>query len=198
MKIKQAEFLQSAPRVEGCPQTGWPEFAFIGRSNVGKSSLINMLTGRRKLAMTSGTPGKTLLINHYAVDGRWYLVDLPGYGYAKRSKRQQAGLSALIDGYVARRRELTCLFVLIDSRLEPQPADLAFIRRMGQEQVPISLVFTKADKMKPMALRRSVEGYLHRLREEWETLPPHFVTSSETGLGREELLAYISEVIDSL
>jgi len=194
MKIKTAEFLVSSARIEQCPDTTFPEYAFIGRSNVGKSSLINALTGRRNLAMTSSTPGKTMLINHFSINNEWLLVDLPGYGYAKRSKADKEKLRQMIDSYVLHREQLTCLFVLIDSRLAPQKIDMEFIRRLGENGVPFAIVFTKADKNKAGALRQNVQTFLHALEEEWEELPPHFVTSSESGLGRDELLDYIGSI----
>lgn len=195
MLIKTAEFVISSARADRCPPTeGKPEYAFIGRSNVGKSSLINMLTGRKKLAMTSATPGKTLLINHFSINNEWYLVDLPGYGYAKRGKKEMEKLRNLIEYYVLERKELTCLFVLIDSRLTPQRIDLEFIQWLGEEGVPFALIFTKADKSKTAELRKNVDGFLNELRKEWEELPPHFVTSSAQGRGRDEVLDYIEQI----
>ena len=195
MLIKTAEFVISSARADRCPPTdGKPEYAFIGRSNVGKSSLINMLTGRKKLAMTSATPGKTLLINHFSINNEWYLVDLPGYGYAKRGKKEMEKLRNLIEYYVLERKELTCLFVLIDSRLTPQRIDLEFIPWLGEEGVPFALIFTKADKSKTTELRKNVDGFLNELRKEWEELPPHFVTSSAQGRGRDEVLDYIEQI----
>ena len=195
MLIKTAEFVISSARADRCPPTdGKPEYAFIGRSNVGKSSLINMLTGRKKLAMTSATPGKTLLINHFSINNEWYLVDLPGYGYAKRGKKEMEKLRNLIEYYVLERKELTCLFVLIDSRLTPQRIDLEFIQWLGEEGVPFALIFTKADKSKTTELRKNVDGFLNELRKEWEELPPHFVTSSAQGRGRDEVLDYIVQI----
>ena len=195
MLIKTAEFVISSARADRCPPTdGKPEYAFIGRSNVGKSSLINMLTGRKKLAMTSATPGKTLLINHFSINNEWYLVDLPGYGYAKRGKKEMEKLRNLIEYYVLERKELTCLFVLIDSRLTPQRIDLEFIQWLGEEGVPFALIFTKADKSKTTELRKNVDGFLNELRKEWEELPPHFVTSSAQGRGRNEVLDYIEQI----
>lgn len=198
MQIKTAEFYISNSRVDQCPQTEIPEYAFIGRSNVGKSSLINMLTGNKKLAMTSSTPGKTMLINHFIINKEWFLVDLPGYGFAKRSKNEKEKLQNLIHRYVLEREQLTCLFVLIDSRLTPQKNDLAFIHFLGENGVPFSLIFTKADKISHTVLRENIQTFLDKLSEEWEELPPHFVTSSSTGLGREELLRYIKSVNRSL
>ena len=195
MLIKTAEFVVSSARADQCPPTeGRPEYAFIGRSNVGKSSLINMLTGRKKLAMTSSTPGKTMLINHFAINNEWFLVDLPGYGYAKRGKKEMEKLRNLIEFYVLERKELTCLFVLIDSRLTPQRIDLEFIQWLGEEGVPFSIIFTKADKNKTGELRKNVNRFLDELRKEWEELPPHFVTSSAQGRGRDEVLDYIDQI----
>jgi ribosome biogenesis GTP-binding protein ysxC len=195
MLIKTAEFVISSARADQCPPTeGRPEYAFIGRSNVGKSSLINMLTGRKKLAMTSSTPGKTMLINHFAINNEWFLVDLPGYGYAKRAKKEMEKLRNLIEYYVLERKELTCLFVLIDSRLPPQRIDLEFIQWLGEEGVPFSIIFTKADKNKTGELRKNVNRFLDELRKEWEELPPHFVTSSAQGRGRDEVLDYIDQI----
>ena len=198
MKILSADFVISNGRADMCPHHELPEYAFIGRSNVGKSSLINMLTGRKALAMTSSTPGKTMLINHFLINKGWYLVDLPGYGYAKRGKREMEKLQNLIEHYVLEREELTQLFVLIDSRLEPQRIDLAFIRYLGEQGVPFGIIFTKADKSKPGQLKSHINGFLHTLGEEWEELPPHFVTSSNDGTGRDELLNYIEQVNQSL
>lgn len=195
MLIKTAEFVISSARADQCPPTeGRPEYAFIGRSNVGKSSLINMLTGRKKLAMTSATPGKTMLINHFSINNEWFLVDLPGYGYAKRGKKEMEKLRNLIEYYVLERKELTCLFVLIDSRLTPQRIDLEFIQWLGEEGVPFSIIFTKADKNKTGELRKNVNRFLDELRKEWEELPPHFVTSSAQGRGRDEVLDYIDQI----
>lgn len=195
MLIKTAEFVISSARADQCPPTeGRPEYAFIGRSNVGKSSLINMLTGRKKLAMTSSTPGKTMLINHFAINNEWFLVDLPGYGYAKRGKKEMEKLRNLIEYYVLERKELTCLFVLIDSRLTPQRIDLEFIQWLGEEGVPFSIIFTKADKNKTGELRKNVNRFLDELRKEWEELPPHFVTSSAQSRGRDEVLDYIDQI----
>ena len=194
MKIQSAEFLISNSRADQCPQTDKPEYAFIGRSNVGKSSLINMLTGRKALAMTSSTPGKTMLINHFLINDEWYLVDLPGYGYAQRGRREVDKLKKLIEHYVLDREQLTCLFVLIDSRLTPQKIDLEFIRFLGEHGVPFGIIFTKADKPKRGELKKNVDRFLATLQEEWEELPPYFITSSGTGLGREAFLDYIDTV----
>ncbi len=198
MKINSAEFLISNSRADKCPDSHLPEYAFIGRSNVGKSSLINMLTGRRALAMTSSTPGKTMLINHFVINGDWYLVDLPGYGYAKRGKKEMEKLKNLISHYVLDRQQLTCLFVLIDSRIPPQRIDLEFIRFLGENGVPFGIIFTKADKPKLNELKTNVQRFLDTLSEEWEELPPHFVTSSESKRGREEFLDYIDQLNRSL
>ena len=198
MKIQSAEFLISNSRADQCPQTDKPEYAFIGRSNVGKSSLINMLTGRKALAMTSSTPGKTMLINHFVINDEWYLVDLPGYGYAQRGRREVDKLKKLIEHYVLDREQLTCLFVLIDSRLTPQKIDLEFIRFLGEHGVPFGIIFTKADKPKHGELKKNVNRFLATLQEEWEELPPYFITSSGTGLGREAFLDYIDTVNKSI
>ncbi len=198
MEIRTAEFIMSNSQTDKCPPGNMPEYAFIGRSNVGKSSLINMLTGNRKLAMTSSTPGKTMLINHFLINKEWYLVDLPGYGYAKRSKREQSKLAAIIRGYVADRQQLTSLFVLLDVRLPPQRIDMEFIEWLGMNGVPFAIVFTKADKLGKMALGANVEAYLERLREQWEELPPYFISSSSTGAGKKEILDYIAQVNETL
>lgn len=198
MVIKSAEFVISNSQVSKCPTTGLPEYAFIGRSNVGKSSLINMLTGKKGLAMTSQKPGKTQLINHFIINGAWYLVDLPGYGYARLSKDGREKLKAMIEDYTLERKELICLFVLVDSRHEPQKIDLEFIQWLGEEGVPFALVFTKADKLTKGRLAANLEAYKARLLEEWEELPPIFVTSSEQQLGRDELLSYIEGINTTL
>lgn len=198
MLIKSAEFVVSNSRVEKCPTTGLPEYAFIGRSNVGKSSLINMLTGRKGLAMTSQKPGKTQLINHFIINKEWHLVDLPGYGYARLSKDGRDGLRRMIEDYVLERRELVCLFVLLDARLEPQKIDLEFIEWLGEESVPFALVFTKADKLSKGKLSANISAYKERLLEGWEELPPLFITSSEERTGRDELLNYIEGINNTL
>ena len=198
MVIKSAEFVISNSRVEKCPTTGLPEYAFIGRSNVGKSSLINMLTARKGLAMTSQKPGKTQLINHFIINDSWYLVDLPGYGYARLGKDSRDSLRRMIEDYVLERKELVLLFVLIDCRHEPQKIDLEFIQWLGEEGVPFSLVFTKADKLSKGRLASNIEAYKAKLHEEWEELPPIFVTSSEEHVGRDELLGYIEEINTTL
>ena len=198
MVIKSAEFVISNSQVGKGPTTGLPEYAFIGRSNVGKSSLINMLTGKKGLAMTSQKPGKTQLINHFIINGAWYLVDLPGYGYARLSKDGREKLKTMIEDYTLERKELICLFVLVDSRHEPQKIDLEFIQWLGEEGVPFALVFTKADKLSKGRLAANLEAYKARLLEEWEELPPIFVTSSEQQLGRDELLSYIEGINTTL
>ena len=198
MLIKSAEFVVSNSRVEKCPTTGLPEYAFIGRSNVGKSSLINMLTGRKGLAMTSQKPGKTQLINHFIINKEWHLVDLPGYGYARLSKDGRDGLRRMIEDYVLERRELVCLFVLLDARLEPQKIDLEFIEWLGEESAPFALVFTKADKLSKGKLSANISAYKDRLLEAWEELPPLFITSSEARTGRDELLDYIEGINNTL
>ena len=174
------------------------EYAFIGRSNVGKSSLINMLTGQKGLAMTSSTPGKTMLINHFLVNDSWYIVDLPGYGYARRSKADRDRLEGIIKSYILGREQMTNLFVLVDSRLEPQKIDLEFMEWLGENGVPFAIIFTKADKVSKGRLGGNVKHYLKELSKQWEELPPYFVTSSETRMGREELLQYIGEVNESI
>lgn len=198
MEIKKAEFLISSPRVEQCPNSQQAEYAFIGRSNVGKSSLINMLSGNNKLAKTSATPGKTMLINHFVINNEWQLVDLPGYGFAKRSKKEQENLQKMITGYILQREQMCNLFLLIDSRLEPQKIDLEFMEFLGEHGVPFSIVFTKADKLGKNKLACNIQLYLNRLLQDWEELPPHFITSSETRQGREELLDYIDQINRSL
>ena len=198
MVITSAEFVISNSRVEKCPTTGLPEYAFIGRSNVGKSSLINMLTGRKGLAMTSQKPGKTQLINHFLINRDWYLVDLPGYGYARLSRDGRDGLRRMIEDYILERTELVCLFVLLDSRLEPQRIDLEFIEWLGEEGIPFALVFTKADKLSRGKLAANIAAYKERLLQQWEELPPLFITSAEAPLGRDELLSYIDGINKSL
>ena len=198
MNIKSAQFQISNSDYRKCPDTALPEYAFIGRSNVGKSSLINMLTGRKALAKTSATPGKTMLINHFIINGEWYIVDLPGYGYAKRSKKEQDGLQRMISGYILRREQMTCLFLLIDVRHEPQRIDLEFVTWLGENGIPFAIVFTKADKQSNAKTTASVKRFMQTLEEEWEELPPHFVTSAQSGLGRDELLDYIASINRSL
>ena len=197
MTITSAEYAISSARVDQCPQGDLPEFAFIGRSNVGKSSLINMLTGRAHLAKTSATPGKTILINHFLINKEWFLVDLPGYGYAKRGQQQRDELQRMITGYILRREQMMNLFLLIDSRHEPQRIDLEFIEWLGENSIPFSIVFTKADKLSKGKLAANVKHYLAELSKQWEELPPYFVTSSETKQGKDELLDYIESIIQA-
>ena len=194
MNIKKAEFVISNTDPAKCPQDGRAEYAFIGRSNVGKSSLINMLTDRKSLAMTSSTPGKTQLINHFLINDEWYLVDLPGYGYAQRGKKGREKIQAIIDAYLNRREVLTCLFLLLDCRHEPQKIDLEFIDRLGESGIPFAIVFTKADKISQSRLKENMEKYKTRLMETWEELPPVFSSSSERKTGKEEILNYIEEI----
>lgn len=194
MQIKTAEFVVSNSDVAKCPKNPVPEYAFIGRSNVGKSSLINMLTGRKSLAKTSGRPGKTQLINHFIINNNWHLVDLPGYGYAKVSKTVKKKFQQFITDYFLRREQMVWAFVLIDIRHEPQKIDLEFMQWMGENTIPFSIVFTKSDKLKPKAIERNINNYIQTLLETWETAPKYFVTSSSSGTGREELLGYIDEM----
>ncbi len=197
MIIKNSEFVVSAPTVERCPQDDKPEYAFIGRSNVGKSSLINMLCNHKGLAKTSATPGKTLLINHFIVNGEWYIVDLPGYGYA-RSKTTQSKLQIMNTGYILKRQQLCCLFVLIDIRHEQKKIDRQFVDWLGENGVPFAIVFTKADKLTASRAKTNAMQWMKTLKDTWETLPPYFITSSESKAGREELLDYIEEINNSV
>ena len=194
MEITKAEFVISNTDVKKCPAGTFPEYAFIGRSNVGKSSLINMLTGRKGLAMTSATPGKTMLINHFLINNSWYLVDLPGYGYARRGQKGQEQIRTIIEDYILEREQMTNLFVLIDSRLEPQKIDLEFMEWLGENGIPFAIIFTKADKLKGGRLKINISAYLRELRKQWEELPPYFITSSEERLGRTEVLNYIESI----
>ena len=199
MKIESATFVISNTDVKKCPSGTKPEYAFIGRSNVGKSSLINMLTGKNGLAMTSATPGKTMLINHFLINNNWYIVDLPGYGYAKRGQKGKEQIKRIIESYILQREQMTCLFVLIDSRHEPQNVDLEFIEWLGENGVPFAIVFTKADKLKSeRQAKENVQRYLNELKKQWEELPPHFITSSEKRMGRDELLGYIEQINNEL
>lgn len=198
MDITHAEFVISNTDVRKCPAGNFPEYAFIGRSNVGKSSLINMLTGRKGLAMTSATPGKTMLINHFLINKSWYIVDLPGYGYAKRGQKGQEQIKNIIESYILHREQMTNLFLLIDSRLEPQAIDLEFIEWLGENGIPFAIIFTKADKLKSGKLNANITSYLRRLQEQWEELPPYFTTSSENRMGRKEVLDYIESINKSL
>ncbi|MDD3320833.1 MAG: ribosome biogenesis GTP-binding protein YihA/YsxC [Paludibacter sp.] len=198
MDIKSAEFVISNVDYKKCPDSKLPEYAFIGRSNVGKSSLINMLTNKKGLAMTSSKPGKTLLINHFLINNNWHLVDLPGYGYATAGKKMREQLQSIIENYILLREQLTCLFLLIDSRLEPQKIDMEFMEWLGENEVPFSIVFTKTDKMSAVRAKESLKAYQDKLHESWEELPPIFATSSEKHVGRDELLNYIEGINKSL
>lgn len=198
MIIKDAQFLVSNTDVKKCPEGNMPEFAFIGRSNVGKSSLINMLTNRKGLAMTSSTPGKTMLINHFIINNDWHLVDLPGYGYARRGKEGREQIRTVIEDYILERMQLTCLFVLIDSRLEPQKIDLEFIEWLGENGIPFCIIFTKIDKIGKGKLTTNRRLFEAKLLENWEELPPIFDTSSEHRIGKEEVLGYIENVIKAM
>jgi len=198
VKIKSAEFVLSNSDVEKCPKNQVPEYAFIGRSNVGKSSLINMLMQRKNLAKTSGRPGKTQLINHFMVNNNWFLVDLPGYGYARVSKKAKKTFQKFITDYFDKRKQLVLALVLVDCRLEPQPIDLDFMQYLGEKQIPFSIVFTKADKLKPNALKRNLEAYEQKLLETWEDMPSYFTTSSSNSTGRDEVLNYIASINDEI
>ena len=194
MEIKKAVFVISSPTVQQCPADTKPEYAFIGRSNVGKSSLINMLCNHKGLAKTSATPGKTLLINHFIVNNEWYIVDLPGYGYAKQSKKTRAKLEQMISSYILQRKQLINVFVLIDIRHDPQTIDVEFINWLGQSNIPFSIVFTKADKLGAQRGAANAAAYMKKLEETWEELPPYFITSSEKKIGRDEVLNYIEQI----
>lgn len=194
MDIVNSQFVISAPNVNMCPSDNKPEFAFIGRSNVGKSSLINMLCNHKGLAKTSATPGKTLLVNHFIINKEWYLVDLPGYGYAKRSKTEIKKLDQMIRGYILQREQLVNVFVLVDIRLEPQKIDLEFINWLGESSVPFAIVFTKADKLNVSKVNASLAQYQKTLSETWEEMPRMFITSSEKKTGRDDVLGYIEEI----
>lgn len=198
MKIKTAEFVISNSKVEKCPNSTLPEYAFIGRSNVGKSSLINMLTERKALAKTSAKPGKTQLINHFLINKNWHLVDLPGYGYAKVSKTTKRTFQKFITAYFESRTQMVCAFVLIDSRHQPQPIDLEFMAWLGENQIPFSIIFTKADKLKPKVLEQSIEDYKTEMLQIWEEMPEYFITSATSGKGREEILEYIDALNDQI
>jgi len=194
MHIKTATFVVSNQDVSKCPKNNFPEYAFIGRSNVGKSSLINMLTYQKKLAKTSGRPGKTQLINHFLINEQWYLVDLPGYGYARVSKSSKKTFQKFITSYFQQRKQLVSAFVLIDIRHEPQQIDLNFMQWLGEHQIPFSIIFTKSDKLKPKAIERNILHYQSVLSENWEELPQHFITSCTKFEGKEELLNYIDSI----
>ncbi len=198
MHIKSAEFVMSNSDVEKCPKSLIPEYAFIGRSNVGKSSLINMLTNKKSLAKTSGRPGKTQLINHFLINQEWHLVDLPGYGYAKVSKSSKKTFQKFITQYFSKRTQLVTAFVLIDIRHLPQPVDLDFMQWMGENGIPFSIIFTKADKLKPNAITKHVEDYKNILLETWEDMPNYFITSSSKVIGQDEVLGYIQELNENM
>lgn len=198
MIIKDARFVISNTDYRKCPDDGKPEYAFIGRSNVGKSSLINMLTNRKGLAMTSSKPGKTQLINHFIINDEWYLVDLPGYGYAQRGKQGRELIRQIIESYILYREALTSLFVLLDCRHEPQAIDMEFLEWLGENGVPFSIVFTKIDKLGKQKLKTNIDSYIDKLHETWEELPPIFLTSSEHKMGKDEILDYINHVNKTL
>lgn len=194
MIIKNAQFVISNTDYKKCPMDGKPEYAFIGRSNVGKSSLINMLTDRKGLAMTSSKPGKTQLINHFIINDEWYLVDLPGYGYAQRGKEGREKIKTIIEDYILERDSLTSLFLLLDCRHDPQAIDLEFIDWLGENGIPFSIIFTKIDKLGKQKLKTNIDNYIDKLHETWEELPPIFLTSSEHKIGKEEVLEYIEQI----
>lgn len=198
MKIKSAEFVISNSDVAKCPKNMLPEYAFIGRSNVGKSSLINMLTDRKSLAKTSGRPGKTQLINHFIINKEWYLVDLPGYGYARVSKTAKKTFQKFITQYFKFREQMVCAFVLVDIRHKPQPIDLDFMRYLGENGIPFCIIFTKADKLKPKAIEKHVEDYKTILLETWEDVPQYFITSSSKSIGKKEVLDFIGGLNDNM
>ena len=198
MKIKSAEFVVSNSEVTKCPKNNFPEYAFIGRSNVGKSSLINMLTDRKSLAKTSGRPGKTQLINHFIVNDNWYLVDLPGYGYARVSKSSKRKFQQFITNYFEQRQQLVSAFVLVDIRHKPQPIDLEFMQYLGGSGIPFAIIFTKADKLKPMAIERHVNDYCQELLNTWEEVPQYFVTSSSKSIGKDDVLEFIGSTNEEI
>lgn len=198
MKIKEATFVVSNTEYKKCPEEDLPEYAFIGRSNVGKSSLINMLTEHKKLAKTSGKPGKTQLINHFLIDQKWFLVDLPGYGYAKVSKTARASFEKFISDYLINRKQLVTVFVLLDSRLEPQTIDLEFMNWCGEKEISFSMVFTKIDKLSSTALQKNLAKYKKEMIKYWAELPPVFTTSAESGFGREKILNYIGSLNEAI
>ena len=194
MIVKTATFLQSNTKIDKLPAANKPEYAFIGRSNVGKSSLINMLTNKKQLAKTSSTPGKTITINHFVINDEWYLVDLPGYGFAQRSKKDRESWKVMLDNYIRNRKNLISMFVLVDSRIEPQKIDLEFISHLGELQMPFGIIFTKIDKINNTTLEKNLEAYKTKLAEEWEEFPPIFITSSEKEIGKDEVLNYIESL----
>lgn len=197
MTIKTATYLKSSSKYQQCPAADKPEFAFIGRSNVGKSSFINMLTNHQHLAKTSSKPGKTQLINHFLINNKWYIVDLPGYGYARTAKTLRMQWSQMSLDYILNRANLYCLCVLVDSRLTPQKIDLEFLAKLGEAQVPFVLIFTKADKQSSLRTERNVQAFMEALSEQWEEMPPHFITSAVSGKGREEFLDFVEKVLES-
>lgn len=198
MEIKTSAFTLSAPRESMCPKDNKPEYAFIGRSNVGKSSLINMLCNHKGLAKTSATPGKTLLINHFIINNEWYIVDLPGYGFAKRSKKVQQELERMITGYILQRKQLVNVFVLVDIRHEQQKVDREFVDWLGTSLIPFCIVFTKADKLSAAKAKENAKAWMDKLLDTWEELPPYFITSAEKKTGKEEVLDYIGQINKSL
>lgn len=194
MLIKSAKFVISNTDIDKCPQDNLPEYAFIGRSNVGKSTLINTLCNNKNLAMTSSKPGKTLLINHFLINDSWYIVDLPGYGFAKRDHKARTQIQTVIEDYILGRKNMTNLFVLIDARLEPQQIDIEFMEWLGEHQIPFSIIFTKADKLKKGELDRNIKHYCNEMLKTWEGLPPFFISSAISKLGRDEILQYIEDL----
>lgn len=194
MKIKTAEFVISNSKVDHCPNSTLPEYAFIGRSNVGKSSLINMLTGRKALAKTSAKPGKTQLINHFLINQNWHLVDLPGYGYAQVSKSTKKVFQKFITAYFEKREQMICAFVLIDSRHKPQSIDMEFMQWLGEHNIPFCIIFTKADKLKDKVLKKNIENYKNEMLESWVEMPEYFITSATSKLGQEDILGYIERI----
>jgi len=198
MKIKSAEFVISNSKVDHCPNSTLPEYAFIGRSNVGKSSLINMITGRKSLAKTSAKPGKTQLINHFLINQNWHLVDLPGYGYAQVSKSTKKVFQKFITAYFEKREQMICAFVLIDSRHKPQPIDMEFMQWLGEHNIPFCIIFTKADKLKPKVLDKHIENYKNEMLESWVEMPEYFITSATSKLGKDDILDYIDQINDQL
>lgn len=198
MKIKSAEFVVSNSKVDQCPNSALPEYAFIGRSNVGKSSLINMLTGRKALAKTSAKPGKTQLINHFLINQNWHLVDLPGYGYAQVSKSTKKVFQKFITAYFEKRKQMVCAFVLIDSRHKPQAIDMEFMQWLGENAIPFCIIFTKADKLKPKGLEKNISNYKAEMLEVWEEMPEYFITSASSGMGKDEVLDYIEDINQQL
>ena len=194
MTINSSEYVISSPVVSMCPKDDKPEYAFIGRSNVGKSSLINMLCRHKNLAKTSSTPGKTLLINHFIINKEWYLVDLPGYGFAKRSKTVQKKIEQMVSSYILQREQLVCTFVLIDIRHDPQQIDREFIDWLGESGIPFAIIFTKADKLSVPKARAAATQWMEKMTDRWEELPPFFITSEENGTGRDDVLDYIESI----